>query len=255
MYSLREYQSNPATAFLRYVVCAKDAARQCKDKFKLPNKRKYSEDAIESIQIITAGLLAAVMGNFETFQKYLFAGAFEYSIYWNDFSVKKFFMSLGNAQKRNDIPVDLIRIAAFRDNSIPVGLILADQLHNWHDPCTVNSYFKAFDKKLCFYTNEDKEQLSTLWQMRHSIVHSASTITLPDAQKVKSLNQFGGTQIALDVKFTNEVARKLHPLVKGCVTRLKNAYVNHLKQDLSADIKSNIEQFFDVKSTVSVWLK
>lgn len=254
-YSLKDYQTQPANAFLRYVVCAKDASVQCKNKFKLLNKRTYTDDATESIQIINAGLLAAIMGNFETFQKYLFAGAFEYSIYLKDFKVEEFFRKLNDAQERNGISVDLVRIAAFRDNSIPVGLILADQLHHWHNPCKVDSYFHAFDKTLSFYSNEDKKQLSILWQMRHSIVHSAGTITLPDAQKVESLNQFGGIQIALNVNFIYEVARKLHPVINGCVTRLRDKYLNRLKPGIQQNKKTEIEKFFEVKSSCSVWLR
>ena len=79
--TLGDYAKSPAVAFLKYVVSAKDAANQCLNKFKTTARsRTYTRDALDSIYIINAGLLASIMGNFETFQKYLFAGMFEYSI-------------------------------------------------------------------------------------------------------------------------------------------------------------------------------
>lgn len=63
--TLDDYAKSPATAFLRYIVGAKDAANQCLLKFKTTARtRTYTRDALDSIHIINAGLLAAIMGNF-----------------------------------------------------------------------------------------------------------------------------------------------------------------------------------------------
>lgn len=262
---LDDYAKAPATTFLKYVVSAKDAAQLCLRRFKTTaHSKTYTHDALDSIYIINAGLLAAIMGNFETYQKYLFAGMFEYSIYLNKFDIEKFLKSLKESvktEKSTRFDVDFVRIGAYRDSAVPVGLILADQLSCWQSPSVVNSFFHSFNLKtmdnheMTMFSNEDCEKLSVLWQMRHSIVHTASTITLPDAQKVKSLNSFGGKVISLDKQFIYEVARKFHPIIKSATERMKNTYYHNLKDTTSDEIKAKVEELFKVSSSCSVWLR
>ena len=249
--TLEDYAKSPATAFLKYVVSSKDAANQCLNKFKTTSRSKpYTRDALDSIYLINAGLLASIMGNFETYQKCLFANMFEYSVYLNKFDVKEFLKSLKKAVKADNttkFEVDFVRIAGYRDSSVPVGLVLADQLSNWQSPMIVNAFFKSFGledaahHKLDLYSNDSKEKLSVLWQMRHSIVHTASTITLPDSQKVTPLNKFGGKVISLDRMFINEVARKMHPIIKSATENMKNVFVHNLKVGTPVDIRTKIE--------------
>lgn len=263
--TLSDYAKTPAVAFLKYVVSAKDAANQCLNKFKTTARsRTYTRDALDSIYIINAGLLASVMGNFETFQKYLFAGMFEYSIYLNKFNVEKFLKSLKDAvkaEKSTKFEIDFVRIGAYRDTAVPVGLILANQLSNWQSPKVVNNFFRAFGLQNAahhpveIYSNDDKEKLAVLWQMRHSIVHTASTITLPDAQKVTSLNNFGGKVISLDRQFIYEVARKFHPIIKSATDNMRSIYVHNLKASTPTDIRMKVDDFFKVSSTCNIWLR
>lgn len=263
--TLEDYAKSPATAFLRYVVSAKDAANQCLLKFKTTARsRTYTRDALDSIHMINAGLLAAIMGNFETYQKYLFANMFEYSIYLNHFELQKCLKNLKEsvkAEKSTKFEVDFTRIAGYRDSKVSVGLVLADQLSNWQSPSIVNSFFKSYGladvhgHKLEFYSNDDKEKLSVLWQMRHSIVHTASTITLPDSQKVTSLNRFGGKVISLDTQFIYEVARKLHPIIKSATENMKNVYIYNLSTGTPTDILTKINEVFKVSSTCNAWLR
>lgn len=263
--TLEDYTNSPATAFLRYVVGAKDAANQCLLKFKTTARaRIYTRDALDSIHLINAGLLAAIMGNFETYQKYLFANMFEYSIYLNRFDITRFLKGLKEsvkAEKSTKFEVDFTRIAGYRDSKVSVGLVLADQLSNWQSPSIVNSFFKSYGladvhgHKLEFYSNADKEKLSVLWQMRHSIVHTASTITLPDSQKVYSLSRFGGKVISLDNQFINEVARKMHPIIKSATENMRNVYVHNLTAGTPADILAKINDVFKVTSTCNAWLR
>lgn len=262
---IQDYERSPATAFLKCLVSAKDASQQCTLKFKSKSRKKpYSEDALASIYFINGGLLASIMGNFETFQKYLFAEMFDYSVYLNSFNVESFLKKIKEATKANkttEFEVDFVRFAAFRDNPVAVGMILADQLKNWQSPTVVNLYYNAFGLKnannqaLSFFSNEDKENLAVLWQMRHSIVHTAGTISLPDSQKVKGLESFGGKAISLDNQFIYEVARKMHPLIKNAVARIKECYFHNLKNDISLQTRSKIESVFSVKSSCNVWLR
>ena len=128
---LEDYSKQPATAFLKHVVEAKDAAAMCMRTFKSKGVKSYSKDAVDSMYIISAGLLAGIMGNFETYQKYLFANMFEYSIYLNKFTTSEFIKHLNNAAHSN-ISIDLNRLSSYRDNHAAVGLIIADNLKNWH---------------------------------------------------------------------------------------------------------------------------
>lgn len=263
--TLDDYTRSPATAFLKYVVSAKDAANQCLIKFKTTSRaRPYTRDALDSIYIINAGLLASIMGNFETYQKYLFANMFEYSVYLNKFNVKDFLKGLKHAVKSDNstkFDVDFVRIAGYRDSSVPVGLILAEQMSNWQSPSIVNEFFKSFRLNnaaghiVDIYSNDSREKLAVLWQMRHSIVHTASTITLPDAQKVQSLNGFGGKVISLDRSFINEVARKMHPIIKSATENMKSVYIHNLKPGTPAPIRAKIDDVFKVSSTCSTWLR
>lgn len=257
---LEDYSKQPATAFLKHVVEAKDAATMCMRTFRPHGNKKYSQDAIDSMYIISAGLLAGIMGNFETYQKYLFANMFEFSIYLNKFTVNDFLRRLGNAAS-SGLNIDLQRLASYRDNHAAVGLIIADNLKNWQSPTIVNEYFKSFrlqdahGRMLEFYTTEARENLSVLWQMRHSIVHTASTITIPDSQKIDKLNPFANQVIALEKNFILEVARKLHPIIKEATEHMRDVYLHNLKNDIPQPKLNAINDVFKVTSSCSAWLR
>lgn len=259
--TLSNYKESPASAFLKYVISAKNASNQCLRTFKTKKRKKpYSNQALASIQTINAGLLASIMGNFETYQKYLFAQMFENTIYLKKFDVHSFIKSIEKAYK-HEINIDIERFSAFRNNPTAVGLILADSLKNWQSPSVVNDYFNAFGLKkadghpVAFYSNDTKETLSILWQMRHSIVHTASTITIPDAQKIVKLKEFAGKEIVLDLPFIMEVARKMHPIIKESTQHMEASFIPNLKDDLPTSIKATINKLFKVKSSCAIWLK
>ena len=258
--TLTNYKESPACAFLKYVVNAKNASNQCLGKFKTKKRKEpYTKEAINSIQTINAGLLASIMGNFETYQKYLFAQMFEYTIYLNKFDIKAFIKAIEKASMHS-IDVDIARFSAFRSNPTAVGLILADSLKNWQSPSIVSAYFSAFGLKDAhgasrdIYSNDTKKTLATLWQMRHSIVHTASTITIPDAQKIDQLKEFGGKEIVLDLPFIMEVARKFHPIIKDATNNMKDLFIPNLKAGLAPEVTNKINHLFEVRSTCSIWL-
>lgn len=259
--TLDNYLSSPAVSFLKCVVNAHGAANMCQKQFVKVRSGGFTQPAQENLQFINAGLLASIMGNFETFQKYLFSDMFEYSIYLNKFDVKSVLKRLAEISRRNEITIDIQRFAAYRDSSIRVGMILADNLKNWSSPEVVNQYFASFGLKdvhghpRFFFSNAHVESLSVLWQLRHSIVHTASTITLPDAQKVSKLSSFGGRIIALDPQFINAVARKFHKIIKDAVENQKCVYIPNVKASISPDVKKRIDNVFKVSSSCSAWLK
>ncbi len=256
--SLGDYVTSPATAFLKFANDAKDAAYMCNNKFKKNQNGQYRKDSLDSIHIINAGLLSSIMGNYETFQKYLFAQMFEYSIYLNKFKVQPFLKMLEHAG--TGIDIELAKMAAYRDNPVGIGVMLAYNLKGWQTPSTVVKYFEAFclkdatGKRPAIYSDENKKDLAILWQMRHSIVHTAGTITIPDSQKINDLNKFGEQEILLAPEFIPAVSRKLHKLVNRATTTMGNAFQLNLRTDLSIEVRNKIQKLFKVESSNRGWL-
>ncbi len=248
-----DYVASPATAFLRYVVEAKSAIDLCIRKFPKRNDGSYTKDALDSLQHLISAMLPAVMGHFETYQRHMFAGVFDRSVYLSGFSVDTFFKKLSQKTK---ISLDLARIAAHRQLGISsVGMLLADSLPGWHNPNSVNSVFECFGLNRQFYSKDHCAQLSVLWQMRHSTVHTGGTITLADAQKINDLKGFGGRQAVFGNNFIFEVARKIHPIIKSSTNGLASSFRGQLLATLTPDEIRDINDFFSVKSSISVWLR
>lgn len=246
-----EYIQEPATAFLRYVVEAKSSVDMCLRKFKANGD--YAPDANDSIRHIIIAMLPAIMGHYETYQRYLFAGIFEYSVFLKNFKPDAFFKKISDCAS---VEIDLVRLASYRSSiGFSAGVIIADSLPGWHSPEKVNKYFAAFGLNRQFYGNNEIRRLKTLWQLRHSIVHTGGTITVPDAQKVPELAASSGKTIAFENNFIYEVARKIHPLVKVSTEGLGGAFKNQLKPGVEQSITSKIDELFKVRSSVNVWLR
>lgn len=84
-----------------------------------------------------------------------------------------------------------------------------------------------------------------------SIVHTGGTITLPDAQKVDELREFGGKTIAFQRTFIMDVARKMHPLIKNSVSRVRDKFLDRLLDNIVEKDRKEIEKLFLVKSSNS----
>lgn len=247
-----EYVTSPASAFLRYLVEAKSAIDLCVRS--LPKKAGggFTQASEDSIQYLIVASLPAIMGHFETYQRYLFAGMFDLSVHLEKFDINSFFKSL---EKETSINLDWGRLAAHRAAGAgSVGSLLADSMTSWHSPEKVNKYFGCFRLNYEPFGNTERTRLKTLWQLRHSIVHTGGTLTLADAQKVKSLEGLGDRKIAFENNFIFEVARKLHPLIKSSTEGLGNGFKGRLVLGVSADDMRRIDKFFEVRSSVPVWL-
>jgi len=247
--SQSEYINSPATAFLSYTSDAKDAIGHCVRKFK-NSSGSLSRQSTVSMQHILSSMLPSVMGHFETFQKYLFAGIFENTSFLKDFSINNFFQKLTGGK----MSIDIIRLSAYRGYTAPVGMLLADNLSGWHDPDIVNKYFHAFGLNSTLFSNDDCKKLKILWQLRHSIVHTGCTITHPDAQKVPELQQLGGKNIVFESQFIFEVARKMHPLIELSTHRMKTSFDANMIQGIGKKDKKRIDKLFEVKSRTAIWL-
>lgn len=250
---LDEYLTSPATAFLKYTIEAKSSIDLCIRKFPKNQDGKYSSDSLDSLQHLTVAILPSIMGHFETYQRILFAKMFDYSVFLKSFKADNFLKKLS---KDNSINIDLNRIAAYRNiGASSIGRIIADSLKGWHSPEKVNQLFQAFGLHVQLFSSSDIKKLKVLWQLRHSIVHTGGTITLPDAQKVNELKDFGGKTIAFEKNFISEVARKMHPIIENATLRISNKYIEGLVLNINQNDKEKIEQLFLVKSSANTWLK
>ncbi len=247
-----DYLLAPASAFLKYAIEAKCTVHLCIRHFPKKNDGTYTSDAVDSLQYLVAAMLPSLMGHFETYQRYLFAGAFDKSVYLRGFSTEDFFRKLN---KLTDVSFDPIRLSAHRHLGLTsVGLLLADSLTGWHNPEKVNGLFSAFNLRRQLFSEDHCAKLRTLWQLRHSIVHTGGTLTLPDAQKVPDLARYGNSKVIFENNFIFEVARKMHPLVQEATQGIGTAFKNQLNTDLDASQLQEIDTFFSVKSSIAVWL-
>ena len=106
-----------------------------------------------------------------------------------------------------------------------------------------------------FLETMNVKKLRVLWQLRHSIVHTAGTLTLADSQKVSVLGAFGDKQIVFEKNFILEVSRKLHPIVKRATEGIGTAYKRKLKNNIEQPDLDKIDKFFKVTSSCSAWLR
>lgn len=250
--SHNEYLISPATTFLKYTVEAKSSIDLCIRKFPKKQDGNYTSDSLDSLQHLETAMLPAIMGHFETFQKSLFAGMFDLTVYSRTFKLEPFIKKLNDGE----VVLDLTRLSAYRNiGTSSIGSLVADSLYGWHSPEKVNKHFGAFGLNYQFYSAGDIKRLKVLWQLRHSIVHTGGTLTLPDAQKVEALNSFGNINIAFEKNFIYEVSRKFHPIIKHSTEGMGIAFKGSLLPSLPQETITRIDNFFKVKSSAHVWLR
>lgn len=250
--SIEEYDDSPGTALLKYLVGAKNAIENVKRAIRSKGRKKSLQEVnIHHIDEIIVSMLPAIMGHFETYQRHLFAGMFNYSIYLKSFDLRKFLKNFDN------FSINLEKLSAYRGEKIPnVGILLADSINGWHDPQKVISYFCAFGLKVNIYDNEFKENLEILWQLRHSIVHTGGTLTTTDAQKNSNLSSSyknGVRQIIFKEQFISEITRRFHPFIRNSTKMIGDAFLKDLKDTTPIEIKANINKFFHVSSKINTW--
>lgn len=246
-----DYLESPATAFLKYSIEAKDAVQYCIDHFNRKRDDSLYKDARDSLHHIITAFLPALMGHFETYQRYLFAGVFENSNLLDKFDPDYFVRKI-----KNDFGVEISpdQLLAYRGLEAPVGVLLADNMPGWHNPSKVNGYFKAFGFKTCFFSSDQCDRLNVLWQLRHSIVHTGGTLTRSDAQKVEELRNFADRPMVFDDNFIFEISRKTHPLVQSATKRIEDCFRKRIDDNISEEDEERIDNLFDVTSSVHVWL-
>lgn len=239
--SHQDYVKSPATAFLRYCTEANNAVGYCQKYF------RTNKDGLASLQYISSALLPTIMGHFETYQRYFFAGLFELSHLINGFDVKAFFGEGKGIGKEN---IETKNLAGYRGLPATAGILLADNMSSggWHDPEKVNKYFNSFKLDVSIYSINNCIDLKLLWQLRHSIVHTGGTITIPDAQKVDKLLKHRGKVVVFDNNFIPEVCKEFHPLIKGATERIYKGFEKNLITLATTQEKERLKELCLVES-------
>lgn len=251
--TLDAYVESPATAFLAYCIEAKDSIIHCQRHFQKNQDGSPSKSSVASLQHLSAAILPAIMGHFETYQRHLFAGIFEMSGVLKNFKANDFFQKLQKADV--DIKIDPVKLAGYRRFSTTTGVLLADNLLGWHNPFLVNKYFRALlDTEI--YSGDDCKNLLILWQLRHSIVHTGGCLSLPDAQKIPELISIGGKPLVFRSNFIVDVSKRFHPLIKNATLKAEKSFrAQQIAEKTTRDDQQIIDKLFFVKSKVAVWLK
>jgi hypothetical protein len=250
--SLDSYSLCPAEAFLTYVCDAHDSVIHCTKKFTKKEDGEYNKDSLDSLRHISSAMFAAIMGHFETYQKTLFAGLIDRTTTMSGFDTAKFAKDFGG---QGSTSLSIERLLAYRDARAPVGLVLADTLSGWHNPNTVCKHFGLVARDHALFSASEISELAVYWQLRHSIVHTGSWITTPDAQKIRPLVAFANKPIIFKATFANAVARRLHEIVKRTNNSLeKKLFAGPLK-DAKQEVRDSMLAFLKVESPKKVWLK
>jgi hypothetical protein len=250
--ALEWYAVSPASAFLTEAVHQCDAMNHCIRHF--PKRRtdaNYTKDSQDSLFRLGASTLAALMGHFELFQRCFFAGVFDATRLSPSFDIRKCCRTL---EKNHSLSVDLNMLSSYRGHVAKTGLLIADSLGGWSDPEAVNEYLRAIVERVDFYSSADIKELRILWQLRHSIVHTAGSITRPDAQKVDGLGQFASRPIQLEPRFTEAVARRFHKMLPVSVGRYAKGFRASLTSPLSPPETATVDTLFRADTSRRSWL-
>ena len=249
--SLDAYLECPASIFLTHVCDARDAYVHCKNKFTKKADGTYNKNSNDSLRHISCSILATMMGHFETYEKCLFAGLFELTRFLPNFKLQEF---ISKIEKSNEVAISAVRLAAYRGIDAPVGLVIADSLNGWHSPTKVNYYFSAFGINQEFFSNKSINEISVVWQLRHSVVHTGAWLTRPDAQKVPALSKLGDRPIVFEHTFIEALSKRFHKIVAASNGRLETEFMTLLGSGAPGKAIKDTERFLKVSSPTPTWL-
>jgi len=237
-----DYAKSPPTAFLTHAVHLLDAVNHCERNFpKKPAKTtEFTKASSDSLHQLCTSTYGSLMSQFETFQHHLLAGLFEASRHVPEITTKSL-----EKQLKAEVPLSLV--AAYRGAPAATGILLAESLGSWHDPERVNGYFKAFVNRDLF-SNDAQRELQTLWQIRHTIVHTSGWLSASDSQKVEALRPFTGSAIVLGVPFIRATIQWLHRELKTSVEAYGVAFLARLPASVVAPERTVVEDLFKVES-------
>lgn len=249
---LDDYQRTPASAFLRESVHISDAINQCRRRFQRKKNGALNKDSQDSIYRLGAAALSSLMSHFETYQRALFAGMLEATRFIPVFDPA---VCLKRLEVDAKLTISLRGIAGYRGQPTSIGQLIADNLHSWHDPGAVNRYFQTLVADFQCYSASDMDDLSVLWQLRHSVVHTGGWMTQPDAQKHSALAPAAGRPILMNEVFIEAIARRLHKIVGKATLGLGAKFIGRASATLSPEERKTLASLFKVQSPRKRWLR
>ncbi|RON08463.1 hypothetical protein BK659_13780 [Pseudomonas brassicacearum] len=193
---------------------------------------------------------ALILSHFEKYQRSLFFEIFEVVGFMEGFND----VDLSKRLEKVGCVLSLQRIISGRGDPREVGHIIADALPGWHNPERVNSYFKIFFSDLNFYSKAMVTELEMMWQLRHSIVHTAGVVSREDAMKAPELRGLRDKGLVFSEGFINEVGRRFHMIVQLSLQQLEQAVRKAITPSLE-DPEDLIEPLIRFESPRSTWFE
>ncbi len=249
--SLEDYHKTPAIAFLNECVQSTDAIGLCRRRFKRKNDGNLAKNSQDSLYRLGGAAFSSMMSHFEMYQRFLFAGMLEASRFDPNFRLAECVKYL---ERDSNMALNIERLLAYRGRPAPIGQLIADSVGSWHNPERVISHFKALVPDYVFFSGKESTLLRTLWQLRHSIVHTGGWLTHADAQKVLSLVLVGDRPILLDERFVEAVARRLHGIIKRSTSGIGAKFETKLAPAILAADRAAVITLFTVRSPRPAWL-
>nr|WP_156889272.1 hypothetical protein [Halomonas sp. 1513] len=228
----------PAKTFLKETVEVVDAVNHCARTFTKKKNGEFTKDSADSYQNVAISAFGLMMSHFERFQRYQFAELLNTM----DFMDCVDDAQLAKELQKQGCELSLQRLLSGRGDPREPGQIVADAMPGWHNPERVNRYFSVIFPKVAFYSKETVRELDLMWQLRHSIVHTAGVITREDAAKIPQLHGYADRRISLGTDFVPAVARRFHIMLKHSVGRLREEAKFSME---AAGVEEEIEAFLD----------
>lgn len=207
----------PGTTFLKSIVDICDAVEDCSKKLPKSRNSALANKRSLCVRTFSASAFVLMMSHFEVYQRSLFAeliNTLEFMDGLDD-------IDLARKLEKEGCEINLARILAGRGDPREPGQIVADALGAWHNPERVNAYFRTVFPKMNLYSNNSIGELLLMWQLRHSIVHTAGVITKEDSIKVAGLREFRERKVVCEAPFVSAVGQRFHLIAKETSTRLE----------------------------------
>lgn len=250
--SYTEYCQAPGVAFFNFCKRLNESVETFKEHEFDQERHKFPRERLPIVQYYVNSAYALLMGHFETYQKRVFAGVFEKSVYLEDFHKGSFLSRLGIKGDKVSITTEHLLAARGGEEEISIGILLADSLGSWHDPGNFCKFFCAFtnqQKQHIFgqiLEDQQKEVLAEMWQVRHSIVHTAATLTKSDALKVSSLEKYSGQTLVMKVNTIYESQKYLLSVVRSINKKIEAGFNSQMPVGASHRKREEIRKLLSV---------
>jgi hypothetical protein len=242
---------HPPINFLAESVHVMETVQFCEYQFS--HEGDLSANVEQMLWDIAASSFVLLMSHFEIFQRELFADIVRIISYDNPSNDDA---ALAKRLEKVGCKLDIERVLAQRYEPKNGGQLIADSMPGWHSPERVNGYFGVLLSQSQFFSRTRCADLTLLWQLRHSIVHTGGWLSREDAAKVRALEFWGDKPILFKSSFIEEVVRQFHEIVEDGLKQLARGYKQiFLSKDYTAEHEDIACDIFRVDSPRRDWLR